>query len=674
LGFIVLAWFNSLSRITGKNAFDFDRGWFSVLFRPVVYLVVSLFTLLVLVGLFGRFEPVPSELASVKGQLQNSPYGWSQEMLQAHSKYSRWLELRGTSGEQRLFNSISTSSIKRVLGYTGEGTLSKLYIGAHFAYMRVSFFLIASGRLWVFIAVLAFIGGIVNLRVYRNDDLLGRTGNDRLYFSGIRAGLENLTTEGIPDKLVPGLACPPKSSMALARESAIGKILQRYGVLNSTNLELTAIILAAREIPGFVSRGTAGNKLEEILPDLLLPGLAEKTLEIALSHQASYAADSNSVLAEVELQNSSELDIEDYFEALSQSMAKVLTPRLRRALAGLPAECVATAILAYQAGKVLAFKEQGGRWFRVSNYDQLSARAVLHSLSPFGSDYDYDVRTVIRRALIYGARSSIFGPVRFARDLTDETRALRQWVEVMMATPIELPLVVDEIELSVRVVEIQEIWAREFFDRCLVLPEDKKRDMFATSTGLLFLTIASVTTIMKDTMDIGEIDRLHHLVSVVSKKQKDASMLKYDQEETLKDGIPEYERILAPLSEKEGKQVAESHGISLEDIKYWGAIRVVLYTYGWLARRVGDYTVPESGIIYVVLDGTEESARQNNFGLLGLKGSIVLRAARLKEGWGKDWMYQFSQARSAKMAETVEQYDRLMQRISDDYVEESVSA
>jgi len=52
----------------------------------------------------------------------------------------------------------------------------------------------------------------------------------------------------------------------------------------------------------------------------------------------------------------------------------------------------------------------------------------------------------------------------------------------------------------------------------------------------------------------------------------------------------------------------------------------------------------------------------------------VLCGAGLKEGWGKDWMYQFNQAKSAKMAETSEQYDKLMQRISDDYVEEEMNA
>jgi len=674
LGFIVLSWFNGLRKITGKNAFDFDKGWGSLLLRPLSLLIFSTFFVLVMLSVFGRFEPFPSDFVTYQSRLGQSATSWSQEMLASQAKYSRWLELRGTSGEQRLFNSFSASVFRRVSNYSGEGTLSGLFVDAHFAYLRVIFFLIASSRLWIFLLILAFLNGIFSLRVYRNNDLLGRTGNSRLYFSGIRAGLENLTREGIPDNLIPGLACPPKSSTVVARESAIGKILQKYGVLNSTNLELTAVIIAAREYPAFVGRGTAGNQLEEILPELLLPGLAEKTLQIALEIHSTAQQDNNISSKPAQFTPTDGEDLEEYLSCLQQVMEKVLTPRLRLALKHLPAHCVATIVLAYQAGKVLAFQKQGGRWFRVSTYDQLSARAVLHSLPAFGSDYDYEARTVIRRALIYGARSSVFGPVRFARDLSDQTRALRQWVEVMMATPKELSLVADEIELSVRIVEIHEVWTEQFFEKCLALSEDTRRDMFSTGTGLLFLPISAVTTIMQESMEAEEIDRLHHLVSVVSTKQRETSMLKYDQEETLKDGIPEYERILPPLVGEDGEQVVKLHEITSEDVKYWGAIRVVLYTYGWLARRVGDYTVPESGIIYVVLDGTEDASRQNQYGLIGLKGSVVFRAARLKEGWGKDWMYQFNQAKSAKMAETSEQYDKLMQRISDDYVEEEMNA
>src|SRR5690606_34820245 len=121
------------------------------------------------------------------------------------------------------------------------------------------------------------------------------------------------------------------------------------------------------------------------------------------------------------------------------------------------------------------------------NFSQLTARAVLHSIPDFGREFRNEQRKTIRRALIYGSRSSVFGPVRFAADLTDLSRALRQWVEVLMACPHELDAVSDDVELFGLATEGQQRWAAIIFDRLVEAANREKPELYATDTNLLFV-------------------------------------------------------------------------------------------------------------------------------------------------------------------------------------------
>src|SRR5690606_36740370 len=120
---------------------------------------------------------------------------------------------------------------------------------------------------------------------------------------------------------------------------------------------------------------------------------------------------------------------------------------MRKSIGSLPPDLVAVLLLSFEAGKVMVHSFEGGRWLKKSNYPQLAARSVLHSVESLASEYDYTQRTLIRQAIIYSSRSGDFGPVKLPVNLNIESRALRQWGEILLSTPYELGSTADEVEL-----------------------------------------------------------------------------------------------------------------------------------------------------------------------------------------------------------------------------------
>src|SRR5690606_15677152 len=114
----------------------------------------------------------------------------------------------------------------------------RLYLSLHEGLLRLVFLIIAGWRLMM----VAMLGGALlslrTTRVYRERDVLGQTGNGRLFFSGARVTIDNPTAHGAPSEQVRGLACPRMAPEAAARKSALTEVLKRAGALNHTNLAL----------------------------------------------------------------------------------------------------------------------------------------------------------------------------------------------------------------------------------------------------------------------------------------------------------------------------------------------------------------------------------------------------------------------------------------------------
>jgi hypothetical protein len=335
---------------------------------------------------------------------------------------------------------------------------------------------------------------------------------------------------------------------------------------------------------------------------------------------------------------------------------------MKREIAKLSATELATAILSFHAGKVLAFGKVSGRWVRKSSFPHLSARAVLHSLPAFSAEFSFEARTLIRRALVYGARKSAFANVRFPIDMSLAEQALRQWIELLMACPYELQAVADDVELFAHISGIHQQWTDRFFDEIAGMKQEILREVFVSPHNLIFVSVKHVLEIARYFIPQQQWPRLHELTRLVSNKQRLFEMA-YETDSSETEAIPSglnRGTVLAPFSKHEVDTLAKMHSLKQEDVQDWGVLRLALNSYAWLGRRVGDYTVPPSSLIFAVFSPELQMSDQNSIGLVGRSGMVAFRTRRLEERFGRGWRTNFIPVHWAKMAENPEDYQKLL--------------
>jgi hypothetical protein len=603
---------------------------------------------------------------------------WSDKMAQDIEGYREWLERYGTGPERSVFDDISSLIVHSVLAVTtspSESFLASLYVSAHSGVVRALFLIVASLRLWIASLLIAAYFGFTYYRPYRGDDLLGQTGNGRLFYSGARGGLENLAPSGAPDVLVRGLACPDYASKSETVTSAIWKGLTDWDATNATNEALTAILVKHGNTASYVPRLE-----DEALYDKTFKGasIAEhlpNILRAALELHASYAAGdtSSSPAGAIPATSLSAATSEVYTKALQGALHNVLSPRLRAIVGELTAHEVATFVLALESGKVLAHSFEGGKWFRRSNFPHLSARAVLHSVVAYPKEYNFASRQRIRQALVYASRTSSFAPVRMPLGMTDDIWALRQWAELLLAAPQELADAVNEIELVGLVRAAHGKFEREVLPKAIVIVPDLTTTSFSTMSDLFFLPMASIVALLRRTVEPHELARIAQLSAIVGVKQKQRIEKAQSSEEGAGTTLI-YDRVFAPITEAEMTHLANLHAINPADIKEWSSLRNILASFGWLARRVGDYTVPESSIIFSVFKTPPNYPGANALNLIGKNGLVPLRGSKFQEIWGSDWDRRFQNFQRATMSESREDFERVLKGIKDEVVEEPVTA
>ncbi|RIL05461.1 MAG: hypothetical protein DCC75_11675, partial [Proteobacteria bacterium] len=130
------------------------------------------------------------------------------------------------------------------------------------------------------------------------------------------------------------------------------------------------------------------------------------------------------------------------------------------------------------------------------------------------------------------------------------------------------------------------------------------------------------------------------------------------------------ERPLTPISFQEMKDLSKLHEVPVEDLRDWSALRIIPNSYGWLARRVGDLSVPESSVIFGVMKLDAPSSDANELGLIGRKGMVAFRSTRLQNRWGKNWMMRFRACASVQMAETQEDFEKLLRGVQTEEADE----
>ncbi len=639
---------------------------------------------LMLIGFFLLFGPesshVSGEITDARRELLQIDSDWADEMLAQHDNFSGWLDRHGLSLERALFARVSLKILLSAVSLAdtspggNPGFFRRAYISLHLAFVRVLFIVVAGFRLWVFVTLLAFLWSSKRFHVYQGKDLLGETGNGRMFYSGIRVGLDEIDDRGVPSFQVTGLACPAAVSPTQARTSAIGKVLSHFGSLNETNAALAGIILAHNEYPAFVATREESALLGKAFADSQLPRYVPDLLVNVLELHREYSEDRGirgaapKVLATLPASDGAPVSPDVYAAQVQHALHRVVTPMLRKELGTLSAKQVATAALAMEAGKVLTYAREANRWVRRSSFHQLNARAVLHSVAAFHSEYTLLEREEIRRSLVYASRSSVFAPVRFPTNLSARASALRQWTEVLLSCPHELQSSADEIELFGLVSELHQRWSQRFIDSVLTAPPQGFEDVFLTTSNLLFMPVYRLLEQFHMILEPTALKRLEELVTVVYQKQKIHSLTldasRDSGEGTVVEGYTG-ERFLGPLGSHDIAQIAERHGLRVDEVRAWSVIRVILNSQAWLARRVGDYSVPLSSLIFAVFEPLGGGFDLNAKGLMGRKAMVPLRTSKLSDRFGRGWQRHFIEVQRATMAETKEDFERRLNDIED---------
>lgn len=610
-------------------------------------------------------------LREAQHELASRGAPWAQDLIFQQAQYRVWLQRHGLSIEVTFFDTIARSLFGSAVSLNASktalenlGFFEGLYVSLHFAALRTSFLAIAALRLCLAALCIGGIWGFLSVRGYRGRDLLGETGNGRLFFSGARASFDKLAAPGKPDGQVTGLACPPMLPLSVARASPVGKVLERYGALNGTTSMLAAVVGKHDNWPAFVAPLGEQDLLEKTLQGAKLPQMAAMILDKALALQRHYrVAEKRDELPTSFTNTIVKPDSEgryrdvDVANLVQKALHRVLTPQLRLHLAEVSSAELAAMILAHEAGKSLAYAFEGGKWVRRSNYPQLCARAVLHSAPPFADEYDFDGREMIRKALVFGSRQSTFAPSRMPVEFAPRILALRQWSEVLMACPHNLQSTADDVELYGLVRELHGGWTARFVE---VVPEklkDQTPEGYCSPSNLIIIPLSKIVRTFREFVSATTRRRLEELVVLVSQRQQLRLLAEANGAE---DGerliLQSYERVFAPFTHEQLTHLADQHEMTIPELREWSSLRVVLNSFGWLGRRVGDYAVPETSVIFGVIQPEEPSAEVNAAGLIGKKGMVALRATQLQERWGRGWRRRFIPAVHLSMAETLEEF------------------
>lgn len=641
------------------------------------------------------FEIVPGHvkgkeaLDRARQELLSSGQPWGRNLNTVQREYRLWLSDHGIGPELRAFDQISQLiffSASRITQGSGGSDLSLVgnaLVSVHFALIRIAFVILACWRLWFIAIMLAAVYRWKNWRVYNGEDILGQMGTGHLFYSGLRAGLEKRSAKGSPDMQVTGLACPRLSSETEADVSTLARILKKYSAYNATNKGLVRVLVAHPNWPSYLEMQDEEHALNQYYAGGSLPEHASFVLERALKLHAHYRSEHGEREPEFLDQHYEGSEVADekvssgeYAWMLQQNFHRVLSPEMRKDLAKIGAAEFATILLSHFSGKVMAYGFQGNKWIRRSNFPELCARAILHSIPSLGTEYDFETRAIIRRSLIYSSRKSVFAPLRFPVDLSVEARAARQVVELLMASPHELLPVADEVELIGHMHEMHVKWAQSFFDAALTRSPEIVENSYATVSNLFVIPIDRIVTLARRVIDPGVLARVEALVQLVSQKQQlqNLSPDSNGDPQTERGALHSQGRFSSPLTAQEIRDLGELHGVPAGVLRDWSAVRAMLNHYGWLARRVGDYSVPESSVIFAVVKFDRPTHETNSLGLIGNSGMVALRGSRIENKWGKHWQSRFNQGLSASMSESREDFERLMQGIKDELFDDGFSS
>ncbi len=549
-------------------------------------------------------------------------------------------------------------------------TFSSLKRSTASAALRIGFILFSFWGLWLIGAIAGAVGMWFMLKPNYTNDVLGvchRTGKGSFY-SGIFGPFHANNSVSGTDFSCPGLACPKMEDRKIAFRHNLVKTLRDHRALNETNLSLVQVILAYKDFPSVVEdeageaesqeQNPASNDLKAELPGGFVAKVDVPLEQCALEGLGAVLQAHEAIVrfaARKQQQQSSEKNKQAQFGAerkllmeeaasltpLARTLILALTPAKRNAIAQLPTAAVASAYLAIEAGKSLVYKRVSGGFSQISRFPHLQARAVLQSVVGYHRDYNGDLRLCIRQAVICSRRHGDFGRVFIPNRMPLSSRALRDWLEILIEPRDRRIEAADLTELDAHLAEVHQQWRHELVAKLQGEAErlkaaNSESQHYPLSNGIVYKSVVLMPLkqlIEESLRDFGD-DRLKRIAELIESTREQYRKLRVSAR------LPGYSRQSVDLEKDEADMIAkaeksaESHLLSR-----WIVVRRMLMQYNWLSTRVGDHAVPVNGLVQglVILRSQNEKHPE----VLGLDALVPLRQRRFRDLFGAEWERQF---------------------------------
>jgi hypothetical protein len=607
------------------------------------------------------------------------------ELYQRHESFVAFIRAHGTLAEEALYQDFAETAVLAAHSYDSsvinnpdnvskhyhDSSFTNMYLGVLFFWVQIVFLAVASWRYWLLGALGGAIYGFYRLQLHKGDDLMGVLSNGTLFHSGLWIGLDRLTDSGEPDVVAPGLACPRLVAESEVDASPFRSLLDQYQANCPTNRRLVSYILAEKDFPAWVSRRGVEPIIERTYPNVPLYKHAYYILEKALVLQALYKqriAEGGSLTGDMELSieripgPNHVISTQDYADFLVYCFHQALTPRLRVALAKFSESELACIILSSQAGLLLTYEQEVGSTYSVvSCFPELNARAMMHSVPTFSRDFSFPRREKMRRALVYSARSSLFELNRLPTDMSEETLAARQLVELSLTPPHLLPEVGPDVELYALAREAHEAWKSHFVEEISGERAGVVREGSFIGPGeVLFMPLNKFMSIVREVVPASTLERLRDL-------SEQASLYREGIKARKEDVPPHLNHLLPPSDEDFVASLVRDHDITEQDALDWLGFRYVLRSYSWLAQRIGDKANGAAQIIFLIRErqkvyktDSEDEPIKRISEFSGGAGVVPLRTTQITEQLGQGWYKGMGEPKRIHVPLTRADFDKLV--------------
>ena len=527
--------------------------------------------------------------------------------------------------------------------------------------LRIGFVIIAFWPIWLISALLGYFCFKKYFVAKPGESILGVCDRKKgPFYSGIHGPLRPNNSSSGTDFSCPGLACPMKANSKIASTNKLTLLLKQYKAYNDTNFDLVRIILNHDKFPGALEAESAWQEEEEestgnvvfeakksvtsIIPiDSIEIFLKDNALE-GLSATLEARKKIGMYIESLKKKGVTCDALEDNYAAHISNLEKLtasvsplakllifsLTPKRLWSMAHLDPQIVASAFLAIEAGKCLVFKKIDDGFTKISNYPHLQARAVIQSLPQYHNEYNGDERQAIRQAIICSRRHGDFGRAFLPVRMPVQTRAIRDWLEILYTKPdnredsahlVELDGHLDEIHLNWRV----NLNERIRQNQPSLFPHYKDYNKGVVHKSVILFPVAETIALALKGLHEVKLNRIVNLLN---------STKKFQHKLSISARLPGFKR---QVLEQDTNSIVDhlesiSKGYKIKDIfSKWRIVRRMLSRYNWLSTRIGDDSVPVNGIVHGIADNSDTNTK------IPLDAIAPLRHRRFGELFGRNW-------------------------------------